>query len=119
MIDFLKPWLYNRGNTRLDGENVGIITIWVNNLMLFALAKKTMNHMKNMITSEWESTDLGEPRKIVGIEITIEGDLIRISQQKYIESLLQKEGMADANPVGMPLDPNIKLTLNPESNQPN
>jgi hypothetical protein len=27
--------------------------------------------------------------------------------------------MADANPIGMPLDPNIKLVLNPESNQPN
>jgi hypothetical protein len=102
-----------------DGENVRIITIWVDNLMLFALADKVMNHMKNTITSKWESTNLGELRKIVSIEITIEDNSIRISQQKYIESLLQKEGMADANPVRMPLDPNIKLTPNQESNQPN
>jgi hypothetical protein len=34
---------------------------------------------------------LGEPRKILSIEITIEDDLIRISQQKYIESLLQRK----------------------------
>jgi hypothetical protein len=26
--------------------------------------------------------------------------------------------MADTNPVGMPLDPNIKLAPNPENNQP-
>jgi hypothetical protein len=88
-------------------------------LMLFSLADKVMNHTKNMITSEWDPTDLGEPRKIVSIEITIKDDSIKMSQQKYLKSLLQKEGMADANPVGMPLDPNIKLMPDPENNQPN
>jgi len=32
-----------------------------------------------------------------------------ISQKQYIESILQKEGLTDAHPVAMPMDPNIQL----------
>jgi hypothetical protein len=42
-----------------------------------------------------------------------------ISQQKYIESLLLKEGMSEANPVGTLLDLNVKLVPNPEDYKPN
>jgi hypothetical protein len=104
---------------RWDGENFGIITVWVDDLMLFASSDETMAHMKETLKSEWTVTDLREPKKIVGIEITIEDDSISISQQKYIESLLRREGMEDANPVGMPLDPHVKLEPNPEKNEPN
>jgi hypothetical protein len=104
---------------RWDGDDIAIITVWVDDLLLFASSDKAMAHMKNAIKSEWEITDLGEPRKIVGIEITIDDNSITISQQKYVENLLRKEGMADANPVGMPLDPHVKLAPNPESNEPN
>jgi hypothetical protein len=75
--------------------------------------------MKESIESEWQATDLGEPSKIIGIEITFMLRSLRISQQKYIENLLCKEKMAEANPVGMPLDPNIKIGPNPIHNEPN
>jgi hypothetical protein len=78
-----------------------------------------MNHMKDMLHSEWEVTNLGEPSKIIGIEITHTTDAISISQQKYIESILWKEGMEDTNPVGMPMDLNVKISPNPEVNRPN
>jgi hypothetical protein len=78
-----------------------------------------MEHMKDAIKSEWEVTDLGEPKKIVGIEITRDEDSITISQQKYIKRILEREGMLDVNPVGMPLDPHVKLVPNPIANEPN
>jgi len=78
-----------------------------------------MDHMKNAIKSEWEATDLGQPSKIISIEITFKDDTIIISQQKYIENLLKKEGLADANPVAMPMDPHIQLVANPEANELN
>ena len=34
---------------------------------------------------------------------------ITLSQTHYIDSLLKKFNLEDANPVSMPLDPNIKL----------
>src|SRR5882762_10537260 len=57
--------------------------------------------------------------KIIGIEVSIMPGYLRISQGKYIENLLHKENMAEANPVGMPLDPNIKIGPNPIHNEPN
>ena len=67
---------------------------------------------KANLEAEWELTDLGEPVKIVGIEITLRDCSITISQWCYLESILRKEGMDNANTVGMLLDPNIVLEPN-------
>ena len=75
--------------------------------------------MKNTLSSEWEVTDLGEPHKIISIEVTCINNSISISQQKYIENLLRKEDMLDANPTTVPMDPNIKLAPNPNNNKLN
>ena len=55
--------------------------------------------------------------KIVGIEINQTKDFISISQIKYIESILRREGMECCNAVSTPLDPNIPLLPNPEGNK--
>ena len=78
-----------------------------------------MNKMKMDIKTKWEVTNLGEPSKIVSIKITMGKDTIAISQTKYIKLILKKEGLKCANPVGMPLDPNSPLELNPEGNKGN
>jgi hypothetical protein len=70
--------------------------------------------MMKDLCSEWEITDLGEPSKIVSIEITRGEGVITILQKKYVETILKREGMEYANPVAMPMDPNIKLMLNPD-----
>jgi hypothetical protein len=104
---------------RWDGDNFVIITVWVDELLLFASSDRMMDHMKNSLRSKWELTNLGEPRKIIGIEIAQTNDSVTISQQQYIESLLRREMMVDANPVGTPMDQNGKLGPNPEINEPN
>jgi hypothetical protein len=104
---------------RRNGEHLEIITVWVDDLLLFATSDDLMNKMKKEIQSEWEVTDLGEPAKIIGIEITKCDNSISITQEKYIENILKREGMFDANPVGMPMDPNIKINPNPEGNEGN
>lgn len=78
-----------------------------------------MDHIKNAVKSEWDATDMGQPNKIVGIEITFKDGAVIISQQKYIENLPKKEDMADANPVAMPMDSHIQLIPNPKDNELN
>jgi hypothetical protein len=70
-----------------------------------------MDELKRELQDMFETTDLGEPHKIIGIEITRdrENGTLMISQTKYIESILTKHGLLDANSVGMPLDPSMKL----------
>jgi hypothetical protein len=104
---------------RREKSEIAILTIWVDDTLLFASSDIMMDHMKTSLRSKWQVTDLGEPTKIVGIEITVTNDSVKISQRKYIESVLRKEGMLDANAVGMPMEPKIKLVPNPKDNAPN
>jgi hypothetical protein len=104
---------------RRDADGVSIITVWVDDLLLFASSDQLMQRMKDDILSQWEATDMGDPTKIVGIEISQTGNSITISQQKYIEAILTREHMEEANPVGVPLDPNIKIGPNPDGKEGN
>jgi hypothetical protein len=88
----------------------------VDDLLLFAMMEELIERTKANLEAEWELTDLGKPVKIVGIEIALGDRSITISQKRYLKSILQKEGMNRANPVGMPLDPNVTLEPNPDGN---
>ena len=92
-------------------EGIEIIVVWVNDLLLFASNKELMTKMKSELQSIFEITDLGEPTRIVGIEIDRDRtkNTITISQKQYLDMLLEREGMANANPVGMPMDPSVQL----------
>jgi hypothetical protein len=98
---------------------VVIITVWVDDLLLFASSDELMEQTKSDLCTQWEVTDLGEPTKIIGIKITQNDDSITISQKVYIESILEHEGLSRMNSVGTPLDPNIKLEPNPDGNNGN
>ena len=78
-----------------------------------------MEQTKSDLRTEWEMTDLGEPTKIIGVEITQTDDTITLSQKVYIESILEREGLSEINSVATPLDPNIKLVPNPDGNEGN
>jgi hypothetical protein len=100
-----------------EGDKISIITVWVDDLLLFASDDDLMAKMKKDIKSCWEATDIGEPTKIVGIEITINENSVSISPQKYIENILRQEHMLDADSVGTPSDPNIQLEPNTDGNE--
>ena len=100
-----------------DGDQFIIVTVWVNDLLLFATADKLIERTKANLEAEWELTDLGKPVKIIRIEIALSDHSVTISQCWYLKSVLQKEGMECTNPVGMPLDPNITLESNPDGSQ--
>jgi Reverse transcriptase (RNA-dependent DNA polymerase) len=98
---------------------MAIITVWVDDFLLFANLEETMEVIKKDIRTEWETTDMGEPSKIVGIEITRSPNQISISQKKSLEKILKKQGLADANTVQMLLDPNTKILPNSDGNEGN
>ena len=59
-----------------------------------------MQQTKSDLHTEWVMTDLGEPTKIVGIEITQTENSITISQKLYIKSTLERKGLSKINSVG-------------------
>jgi hypothetical protein len=78
---------------------MAIITVWVDNLLLFANSEETMKVIKKDIRTEWETTDMGKPSKIVGIEIMCSPNQISILQKKSLKKILEKQELADANTI--------------------
>jgi hypothetical protein len=110
------PCAYHR---EIEGH-IGIMTVWVDDLILFTNDQQTMDRMLSDLRNMFEITDLGELRKIVGIEITIDEKTgtVKLTQTKYIEMLLRKHSLEDANGVAVPMDPNIKLFKPNKSSNP-
>jgi len=102
---------------RCEGDKISIVTVWVINLLLFASGDDLMRKMKEEIKASWEVTDMGEPKKIIGIEISHTRNTVTISQQRYIESILEHENLTDCNHISMPMDPKVKISPNLEGNE--
>jgi len=102
---------------RREHSGFAIITVWVDDLLLFVMLDLLMEKIKTDIHTKWETTDLGEPFKIIGIEITQKHNSIFISQKAYIKSILKHKRMECTNPVAMPLDLNTPLQPNPDGNK--
>ncbi len=53
------------------GDNYIIVTVWVDELLLFITMDKLIKQTKVNLEAKWELTNLGEPVKIIRIEITL------------------------------------------------
>jgi hypothetical protein len=104
---------------RRSGEDVQIVTTWVDDLLLFTNSDESMGRLKDGMHTKFELTDMGEPSKIVGIEITQDEHSVTISQTKYIESILKREGLENIQSIRTPLDSKMKLEPNPETGDGN
>jgi hypothetical protein len=96
--------------TRQTQGNLEILTVWVDDILLFACIQKGMDDMKADLTSVVDLTDIGEPLKIIGIEITWKPDSIAITQTNYIESILKREGIREFGGLSL----NLRICIHRE-----
>lgn len=97
---------------RKTSTTIEIITVWVDDLILVTSTIELMTKLKSQLQGMFEVTDLGDPSKIVGIELSRDraAGTLTLTQTRYIEGVLEKYGMRDANAVKTPLDPGCKLS---------
>ena len=69
------------------------------------------NQIKTKLNKHFKLKSLGQPSIIIGVKVHQENHLIEISQTHYIDTLLKKYGLHDANPVSTPTNLNIKLDV--------
>ena len=71
-------------------ESTLIITIYVDNLGLFTMSKDKMVKLKGELKSNFTMTDLGEMKKILGIQVIRdhEAGTLQIVQSAYIDKIL-------------------------------
>src|SRR5258708_1946139 len=106
-------YIWNRN----DGYD--IIAIWVDDLLMVSTSPETMTKMKVEIEGEFEAMDQGEPKLLLGIEISRDRQThsITISQGQYIHKCLQCFNMANSGVNSVPIQPGIKFNPTTEDNK--
>eukprot|EP00794_Sanderia_malayensis_P002365 gene2365-2726_t len=70
---------------------------------------KTMDELKSMLMKHFVMKDMGPLHYILGIGCIQEESRIGLTQNAYIEKLVDKYGLTEAKPVSTPSDPNVVL----------
>ena len=88
-----------------------IILAWIDNLILIGDDPEETADMKQILSQEFEIHDLGEPRFLIGMEISRnwEACTVTLSQKQYVRKILERHQMLDSKPVITPMDPNTAL----------
>ncbi|RVW38700.1 Retrovirus-related Pol polyprotein from transposon TNT 1-94 [Vitis vinifera] len=87
------------------------LLLYVDDMLIAAKNRAEINKLKQLLSSEFEMKDLGAAKKILGMEIWRDRDagLLYVSQQKYIEKLMQAFHMDHSKPVSTPLAQHFKF----------
>lgn len=86
-----------------------ILSVYVDDLCLFSRDLAFANHLKDLIADRFKMTDLGEIHFVLGINVSVSPGCIAINQSSYILKMLERFQMSNANEIGLPMDPNVKL----------
>ena len=71
-----------------------------------------MNDIKSNLSPNFKIRDLGQLSYFLGIEFEFDKSIIRMSQTKYLQRILNRFGMANCNPKARPCNLNINMGNN-------
>lgn len=103
--------------TTSEGEKV-ILAVYVDDIILAAKSLKKLNEIKLLISKKYEVKDLGELKNFLGVKVTQDEKKIFLSQEFYIDGILDKFSMKDCKPVDNPCTPGEKLIRSTEDDEP-
>lgn len=95
---------------KAEGENVLIISLYVDDLIYTSNSKELLESFKVTMKKEFSMTDLGRMKYFLGVEVMQDEQGIFICQRKYARDMLKKFGMESSNGVRNPMVPGNKLT---------
>lgn len=81
-------------------------------MLLASKDRRVIEELKLLLNSEFEMKDLGQAKKILGVEIrkNMKSGLLYLSQESYLKKVLTTYGMTDSKPVQTPLASHFRLS---------
>ena len=88
-----------------------IVAVYVDNFLFVSKSLKFVESSKSEMSSHFEMKNLGPVKWILQMELNhdISNGVTTLSQSQYIEEILKHHGMANSQPIKMPMDPNMTL----------
>jgi transposase InsO family protein len=121
----IDPALKQLGLTPLDkdncvyihrtGKEMIVISLYVDDLFLFTSSTRLLKQFKQGLTNRFEMEDLGEAKLVLGMQITRDRTkrTLTISQQAYLEKMLDRLGLGESKAIATPMDANKHLVKAP------
>lgn len=107
-----EPCVYYKSNN----GSIIIIALYVDDILLFSTSNSNEKaEIKKKLRTEFEITDLGPAKYILGMKICKHKDMITLDQSGYIERVLQKFKMEDCKPSATPMETGVILNKPKES----
>jgi len=100
------------------GDVKFFIVVSVDDLILVCNDQNKHWQIKKELSQRIQMEDLGELHFFLGIEVERNRDerLLNINQIKYLKEILKRFQMEECKPIGVPLDPKMKLQRNANGN---
>ncbi|KAH9771354.1 Integrase catalytic domain-containing protein [Citrus sinensis] len=89
------------------------LLLYVDDMLIASKSKDEIEKLKTQLNQEFEMKDLGEAKKILGMEICRDRarGKVSLSQKQYLKKVLQQFGMTEqTKPVSTPLASHFKLS---------
>lgn len=89
-----------------------IVTVYVDDFFIFSNDKIETKNLKQILSNKFSIKDLGEVKVCLGMDITFNKDkgYVTLSQETYIDQLLNKFHLSDCKTVETPME--VKLNIN-------
>jgi len=89
-----------------------ILVIYVDDLILASKDIEMFKNVKAKLKKLFKMTDLGRISNILGMKVQREDETgkIRLSQQKYVNELLERFSMRNSKEVSTPIESNLKIS---------
>lgn len=90
------------------------ITVWVDDILLFASQKSTLDDVKEKLQKKLNMKDLGKVNQCLGLNITRTSNSVMLDQEKYIKEVLSRFNMSDCKMVRTPAEVALKFNEDKE-----
>lgn len=87
-----------------------IILIWVDDLVIAASNESALKSVKEMLTVKFQMKDLGRLKNFLGITFDQCNGCVTMSQQSYVDKLLDRFDMQDCKPRSTHCEPKLHYT---------
>ena len=92
-----------------------ILLLYVDDLVLTAPSMEDIAWIQRLLHDKFEMTDLDPLTSFSGMEIQrhCPTRILHLSQQRYINSILERHGMSESSPISTLADPHVRLLKSP------
>jgi hypothetical protein len=84
--------------------------VYVDDLTLYGPPGHLKDTTVLVVVTEFEVTNMGQLYWLLGIWFTFNRDWIKLSQEAFVDKILERFKINDSHPTLLPIDPNTRLT---------